>query len=192
MEKYEGEKFRTIFLVKNPIKSSKSEQLIAWFRKLHNAGLAPEYGKGSSGNLSFRFKDGFIIKGTRTFFNAITEEDLVFVTKFDLREKIAYVYGNKIPSTELQMHYIIYKNRKNVNAVFHVHDYNAMKIAKKYNIPVTKVTESGTEKIGYDVVKCLDRKKFVVMKNHGVASVGKDIEEAGEIILKFHELASKG
>lgn len=188
-EHYEEPKFKTVFLNKKLPFTKKSNQLIKWFRKFYKIGLAPEYKWGSSGNLSFRYKDGFIIKGTKTYFKKIKTKDLVFVKNFDLKNKIAYTCGNRTPSTELQMHYLIYKNKKDINAIFHVHDYNVMKIAKKYKIPITKVTEAGTTKIGYDVLRVMDNKRFVVMKKHGVVSLGKSINDAGNIILKYHKIA---
>lgn len=191
MERYSDSKFRTDFLSSKFPSAAKSKQLIGWFRKFYNEELAPEYESGSSGNLSFRYKNGFIIKSTKTYFDRIKEDELVFVEKFDLDKKIAYVHGKMFPSTELQMHYLIYKNKKSVNAVFHLHDYKIMKKLKKYKIPVTKVTEAGTEKIGYDVIKCLNGKNFVIMKNHGVVAVGKTMGEAGKIILKYHKMALK-
>ncbi|MEK6946064.1 MAG: class II aldolase/adducin family protein [Nanoarchaeota archaeon] len=189
MENYGGAKFRTVFLSNSVPIIDKSKELISWFRKFYDAGLAPQYGSGSSGNLSFRHKKGLIIKSTKTYFNTIKADELVYVEKFDFAEKTAYVHGKLEPSTELQMHYLIYQNRKDINAVFHVHDYGIMKFAKKFGIPVTDVTEAGTEKIGYDALKKLDDKKFVMMKGHGVVAVGKNIEEAGKIILKYHRIA---
>lgn len=188
-EKYEGPKFETVFLSKKIPVTKKSNELISWFRKLYLIGLAPEYKNGSSGNLSFRHKDGFVIKSTQTYFKNIKAHDLVFVKNFDLKNKIAYVYGKRTPSTELQMHYLIYKNKKKVNAVFHVHDYKTMKIARKHKIPITKVTETGTEKIGYDVLSKLNIGNFVIMKNHGVVSVGGSMSEAGNTILKWNKTA---
>ena len=129
-EHYEDPKFKTIFLNKKLPKTSKSIQLIKWFRKFYRIGLAPEYKWGSSGNLSFRYKDGFVIKSTKTYFKAIKPKDLVFVKNFDLKNKISYVHGMATPSTESQMHYLIYKNKKDINSIFHVHDYDVIKIAK--------------------------------------------------------------
>jgi len=188
MEKYEGAKFRTIFLSGSVPITGKSVELIRWFRKFYDDGLAPEYSSGSSGNLSFRYKKGFIIKSTKTYFSAIKADELVYVEKFDFAEKTAYAHGKLEPSTELQMHYLIYQSRKDINAVFHVHDYRIMKFAKKLGIPVTDVTEAGTEKIGYDVLKKLDEKKFVIMREHGVVAVGKGMEEAGKAILKYYKI----
>lgn len=190
MEKYSEPKFKTVFPSNNLPKIKKSYELIKWFRRFHNICLAPEYKKGSSGNLSFRYKDGFIIKGTKTYFRNIKPNELVFIKKFDLKNKVTYCIGKNIPSTELQMHHLIYEKKKSVNAVFHVHDYKIMGKAEKYGIPVTKVTEAGTEKIGYDVLRCLNGKNnFVIMKNHGVVAVGKTMKEAGNLILKYHKIA---
>ena len=189
MEKYQGAKFTTEFLSNKVPITKKSKELVRWFRKFYELRLAPKYEKGSSGNLSFRYKDGFMIKSTRTYFNKIKADELVFVKEFDLNKKIAYVYGKLEPSTELQMHYLIYKNKKWINAIFHLHDYSVMEKAKILMLPVTDVTESGSEKIGYDVLKHLDEKDYVVMKNHGIVAVGKTMKEAGNLVLKYHELS---
>ena len=190
-EHYENPKFKTIFLSKKLPKTKKAVELIEWFRKFYDAGLAPEYRWGSSGNLSFRHRDCFVIKCTRAYFKTIKPENLVFVKKFGLKEKIAYVHGKCIPSTESQMHYLIYKNKKNINAIFHIHDYSVMKVAKKHKIPITKVTEPGTSKIGYDVLRVMNNKRFVVMKKRGVVALGKSINEAGNMVLHYHKIASK-
>ena len=108
---------------------------------------------------------------------------------FDLKNKTAYVYGKLEPSTELQMHHIIYKSKKNVNAVFHLHDYSVMKKAKKLGIPITDVAEAGTEKIGYDVVDKLKKSDYVIMKKHGVVAVGKNIKETWKLILRYNKFA---
>jgi len=190
MEKYSGAKFSTVFLDNKVPIANKSHQLIKWFRKFYEIGMAPEYGYGSSGNLSFRHKRGFIIKSTKTYFNTIKPDELVFVEKFDLKNKTAYCYGKLEPSTELQMHYLIYKKRKNVNAIFHLHDYDVMGKASKLRLPITSVTSAGTEEIGYDVVKNLDNSKYVIMKGHGIVAVGRTMKESGGLILKYHKLAN--
>src|SRR3989344_5876189 len=100
MEKYGGAKFRTVFVSEKLPSAKKLSELINWFRKFSECGLAPEYKFGSSGNLSFRYKKGFIIKSTKTYFKTIKEDELVYVKNFDLKNKTAYVYGKLEPSTE--------------------------------------------------------------------------------------------
>ena len=53
---------------------------------------------------------------------------------------------------------------------------------------LTVVTEAGTEKIGHDVLKVMDGKKLVIMKDHGIISMGKTINEAGCIIINAHRI----
>ncbi|HLG24388.1 MAG TPA: class II aldolase/adducin family protein [Candidatus Nanoarchaeia archaeon] len=189
MEKYEGTKFEIVFLDKSVPVTKDSGELISWFRKFDRMGLAPEYGLGSSGNLSFRHLGGFVIKSTKTYFRSIGPEDLVFVERLDLKNRKAYVRGSLEPSTELALHHLIYENMKEINAVFHVHDYKIMEKARKNLIPITKETEAGTEKIGYDVIKCIDEKSIVIMKDHGIVSVGKSMKETGENIVKWNKIS---
>lgn len=188
MEKYEDPKFKTVFLKQQVPITDKSRQLVNWFRRFSKNNLSPEYDHGSSGNLSFRYKKGFIIKATKTYFNSIQPQDLVFVRSFDFSKLTAYVEGKGEPSTELQLHKLIYDARKDINAVFHIHDPYIMKLAEAHGIPVTGVTNSGTREIGEDVLRVIDDKHLVVMKDHGVVSVGKTIDEAGQVIIENHKL----
>lgn len=60
-EKYTGPKFKTILKKKNIPHNERVKELIFWCREFDKLNLAPRYATGSSGNLSFRSNNGFII-----------------------------------------------------------------------------------------------------------------------------------
>ena len=75
-------------------------------------------------------------------------------------------------------------NHNDVNAVFHGHNEAIVKNADRFGLPITHVEyDSGTIALAEEVLKVLDNNRFIVLKNHGFVSVGKDMREAGEIAL---------
>ena len=77
-----------------------------------------------SGNISIRFKDGFLITPSGKKYSSLKTKDIIFVSldgKFDKREGI--------PSSEWKFHQDIYLNKKEAKAVVHAHSTNATAIA---------------------------------------------------------------
>jgi len=190
-EKYVGTKFNTIFLNKQVPKSKRIEELIYWGEKFYKMGLSKPYeGGGSTGNLSFRVKSGFIIKGSYTNLGKMRKEDLVKVIK--CKGLNVYVIGKKEPSSETLLHHAIYKKRSEINAIFHLHDYLVMKAGKKLHIVETKRYQPyGTLELVKEVMKILDKNNYIILKNGGIVALGKTIKEAGERVLETHKNAKK-
>jgi L-fuculose-phosphate aldolase len=94
--------------------------------------------------------------------------------------------GEKIPSSESLMHYAIYKARPNINAIFHGHSTEILENCNKFNIPETeKEEEYGTIQLINEVLKIINSQDFVIIKNHGFISLGKDMEEAGKNVIEI-------
>ena len=73
-----------------------------------------------SGNISIRFKDGFLITPSGKKYSSLKNKDIVFVSldgKFDKKKGI--------PSSEWKFHQDIYLNKKEAKAVVHAHSTNA-------------------------------------------------------------------
>ncbi len=192
-EKYAGTKFETIFLEnKTNFSISKAKKLIDWAKIFSKNNLAPSYAKGSSGNLSFRSKKGFVITPTAMFFEKLKPKDLVEVENFDFRKKIAFAYGKKIPSSETPMHFLICKKRKDVNVVLHFHDNFLLEKAMELKIPSTKKEfPYGSIELAEAIAKLLVKEDFVCIKGHGFVCIGKTFSEAGKRCLEWHEKALK-
>ena len=84
-----------------------------------------------SGNISARFKDGFLITPSGKKYLSLNEKDIVFVSldgSFDTKKGI--------PSSEWKFHQDIYINKKDAKAIVHAHSTNATAISThKKGIP---------------------------------------------------------
>lgn len=232
MEKYQGTKFKTFFVLKKtnpPIR--KIKEINKWCKKFASLDMVPAAGGGFCGNSSFRNKiscanareilcerkararseaknprvisevlsrasflnkEGFFITASFANLANLKKEDFVEVLNCAASAKEVTVNGKKPPSSETFLHYLIYKNRPDVNVIFHVHDEkiinNAQRLAREFKIPVTKEEKPyGTIELAQEVKKVLGKNNYVIMKNHGVIGMGKDVNKAGEVITKMRE-----
>lgn len=184
-EKYIGTKFETIFCgdfqpdakqkegIKNLIQAGKE------FKKM---GLVDENG----GNLSFRTKDGFIIKATGAHPYKLTMKDFSFVTH--TKGKKVYVLGKKEPSSEARMHEYIYKKCPDIKYILHAHDKIALPFyKKKKGIGYVKDYPYGTDELAKATTKQIVNFNYIILKGHGVVAVGKTFQTTLQLISKYHE-----
>ncbi|MGD9131012.1 MAG: class II aldolase/adducin family protein [Candidatus Bathyarchaeota archaeon] len=178
-------RFNISFVSDQVPRDPKIEELEEWCERFQRNGLTPEFEGNYTGNLSFRCRKGFVItaSGLKSKQN-LSNDCFVYVKSYDEHSNTVYVEGRRQPSSEAVMHYLIYKTRKEVNAVFHGHNDVIMMNAEKLGLTVTeREHESGTTELAKEVLKALENKNLVVLRNHGFVSVGKTMEEAGELAL---------
>jgi len=146
---------------------------------------------GTWGNISSRVPGENCIAITPTGMNydTLVPEDIVVV---DLIGNI--VSGNRKPSIEVPLHLSIYKAREDVQAIVHTHSAyaTAMAVARKEilgavedlvqivggNVRVNEYALPGTEQLGINTVKALEGRNAVLLANHGMLGVGRDLDEA--------------
>jgi len=189
-EIYTGIKFNYRSKGKTIINSESLSELKNWGAFFNEKNLAPPYPGGSSGNLSFRIKPGknnFIITASHTALREnMPDSDFTEIVSYDENKNLITGKGTKEPSSESIMHYIIYKNKPDINAVFHGHSPEIMKFADQLKIPVTKKElEYGTMELAKEALKLLTTHNFIILKNHGFISLGKTVQEAGNLTIKF-------
>ncbi|MFA9557738.1 class II aldolase/adducin family protein [Evansella sp. AB-rgal1] len=160
------------------------EQLSLYAKKLVQSGLVV----GAGGNLSIREGDYMYISPSGFDLQEIEDHQWV---KVDIRT--GDVLSDLKPSSEILMHLECFRNRPDVHAVLHAHpsysvgvsstgkeipsmfpDFPAMvkNIAYiDYVIPTTNV-------LAEEVVKVIDNTDVIVMRNHGVLTLGKSMKEA--------------
>lgn len=154
---------------------------LTWDRKLTES---------TGGNMSVRIGDKVYI--TPTFFvkHFFTKDDFV-VLDMDGKQ----IGGNSKASSEYKMHIRIYKERKEINSVFHAHPRYTLVYAITHNevpsniLPETAILLREIEYLSY----CLpgtddfadlfieglrEGKKIFMLGNHGVTTIGENIEEA--------------
>ena len=186
-EEYIGLKFKAEKVEGTLSENKKAAEIVKWCKELVKLTIAPSYGQGTSGNLSIRNRDGFIITPTATFFEDIEEEDIVEIINVDLNNNIVKYRGNKLPSSETLMHAVLYGKLKNINAIFHVHDDKVMKNYKVLKIPITeKELPYGTKEVGEALLKIAKEGNYLIMNGHGCVVLGKCPEDAGKLVVEMH------
>ena len=157
---------------------------------------------GKAGNISARFKDGNIdviaITPTLKSLNRLKEEDIVLVD----------INGNNLtkgtPSSEVFMHLYIYQSREDVNGIVHTHSpyatgfsFSNQKIKRLEGFG--KIENEYLEELDYEkpgsgdlarkAAMKLDEDDVLILKNHGIIAVGKDVAEAGDLAEFIEETA---
>lgn len=185
-EKYSGTKFETIFKEKIILYNEKINELAGWCKKFSELGLAPFVEGNYAGNLSFRTDNGFIITAAGCNLGNTDKED--FVEVIEVKESEVIVRGIKNPSSETRMHNEIYKNRPEINAIFHGHDEAVLKNSK--DLPITEKEQPyGSLELVQEVINVLNDNNYVIIRNHGIISLGKTMEEAGTLAIEKHNLS---
>jgi L-ribulose-5-phosphate 4-epimerase len=174
------------------------EELVFLNRALPENGLAVWTG----GNVSVRDPEtGYVaIKPSGVAFPALTPESMVVL---DLNGNV--IEGERSPSSDTSSHLYIYRHRPDVNGVVHTHsDYATAFAAVGRPIPVYLTAQGdefggpipcggfaliGGEEIGKIVVETIGSSPAVLLKNHGVFTVGQSGEAAVKAAVMVEDVA---
>ena len=145
-----------------------------------------------SGNISVRYKDGFLITPSGKKYSSLKSKDIVFVTlegKFDRNKGI--------PSSEWRFHQDIYNNKKEAKAIVHAHSTNATAVSSHnrgipafhymvamaggHNIKCAKYATFGTRELSVNILKALKSRKACLIANHGQIAFEKNLVKAFEL-----------
>jgi L-fuculose-phosphate aldolase len=146
---------------------------------------------GTWGNISCRVsgEDCIAITPTGMSYDSLVPEDVVLL---DLSGKT--INGARKPSIEVPLHLAIYNAREDVQAIVHTHSVyaTAMAVARRDipgaiedlvqivggNVRVNEYALPGTKQLGINTVKALEGRNAVLLANHGMLGVGRDLQEA--------------
>ncbi len=153
-----------------------------------------------SGNISVRYKDGFLITPSGKKYSSLKNKDIVFVTLKGTFDK-----KKGIPSSEWRFHQDIYKSKKEAKAIVHAHSTNATAISthKKgipafhymvamaggYDIKCAKYATFGTRELSKNILKALKSRKACLIANHGQIAFENDISKAFELAEEVENLS---
>jgi len=184
--------FKTLFIKKeSPKKNRQIIDMIRWGREFQRLNLAEQ----TTGNLSFRKKEGFVITGTGAELGGLLKDDFVEVLKVEKKNNkfLVYAKGKMFPSSETLLHWEIYQFRKDVNVIFHLHDLSVLEKEKELKIPSTqKEKPGGSYELAQEWIRLLQKEKkinYFILKNHGVIVMGKSISGAGKLVKFFNQKA---
>ncbi|MBV8886286.1 MAG: class II aldolase/adducin family protein [Chroococcidiopsidaceae cyanobacterium CP_BM_RX_35] len=190
-------KYRCRWIHSKPLHVDEIIEINKWRNKLHQLGLIGQYNNGISfGNISIRYKQAgkFIISGTQTgLLLCLTPFHYTLVTDVDIDKNCLTCQGPIKASSESLTHAAIYNASSAVNAVIHVHHLELWKRLMN-KVPTSSVDLSyGTPEIAKEIIRFfkednLIEEKILVMGGHeeGIISIGRNLSEAGEILLKYY------
>jgi L-ribulose-5-phosphate 4-epimerase len=156
----------------------------------------------TSGNVSGRdLQTGLVvIKPSGIRYEDLTPENMVVV---DLDGKV--IEGNHKPSSDTSSHVYVYHHRPEVNGIVHTHSTFATAwaavgrpippvltaICDEFGgpIPVGSYARIGGDEIGQEIVRSIGESPAILMKNHGVFTIGKTPESAVKAAIMVEDVA---
>ena len=165
------------------------------------AQLSVNYGlnQGSSGNLSVRVENGFLITPSALPANKITADTIVFMNMHGDPE------GPVKPSSEWRFHRDIYHHRPDAGAVLHAHStwcttlaclhqeipafHYMVAIGGGDTIRCAPYATFGTQALSDAALNALENRKACLLANHGLLCLDKDLETVFELAQEVESLA---
>jgi L-ribulose-5-phosphate 4-epimerase len=156
----------------------------------------------TSGNISGRDAESgwVVIKPSGVPYAELTPEAMVVV---DLEGKV--VEGKLKPSSDTFAHVYVYRHRPEVNGVVHTHSTFATAwaavgrpipavltaICDEFGgpIPVGAYARIGGDEIGQEILRSIGSSPAILMKNHGVVTIGKTPETAVKAAVLVEDVA---
>lgn len=150
--------------------------------------LASGLNRGTSGNVSVRCGDGFLVTPSAMPVEQMTPDSMVEMT---LQGE---VIGGGKPSSEWRFHRDILQQRSDLHAVVHTHSTFATTLAcLRLDVPAVHYMVAmaggseircapyalfGTQALSDHALEALRGQKACLLANHGMIAAGRDLEEA--------------
>ncbi len=166
--------------------ASERAMIVAFGMRMAAAGLTT----GTGGNLSVFNRDEALLAVTPTgiAYDSLLPQDVVVL---DLEGTVAD--GTRRPTSELGFHQALYRRRTDVNAVVHTHSPYAATMAclgweippvhylvgfSGKKVPLAPYATFGTAGLADNVVNAIGDYNAVLLANHGLVTVGKNLPSA--------------
>src|SRR5258708_18482354 len=176
------------------------ERIVEIGLSLYRRGLSP----GSSGNISARVADGWILTPTNS---CLGELDPSTLTKLDWNGK--HLVGDK-PSKEYFLHLAMYENRAESGAIVHLHSSCAAAVScleeldptscippitpyfvmRDGRLPLIPYFRPGDKALALEIAKHASQHAAVLLANHGPVVSGKELASAMYAIEELEETAN--
>ena len=172
-------------------------QLLNVTRKLAEWGL----NKGTSGNCSVRWKDGFLVTPSGMSVEEMMPSNMVKMTFDGIAEP------EKKPSSEWRFHRDILSVRPEIGAVIHVHSMFATTLACLHQaippfhymiavaggdtIRCAPYALFGSQELSDKVLAALQERKACLLANHGMIALGYDLDDALAVAIEVENLCEQ-
>ena len=157
--------------------------------------------RGKSGNVSARWKDGFLITPSGLPYEETRPADIVFV------DRKGNPTGKRPPSSEWRFHHDIYRTRKDAQAVVHVHSSFAttlaclgmgvpafhymIAVAGGNSIRCAPYATFGTQELSDHALKAMADRKACLLANHGMIATGDNLKNALALAVEVEALCEQ-
>ena len=157
--------------------------------------------RGKSGNVSARWKDGFLITPSGLPYKESRPADIVFVGKN------GNATGKRPPSSEWRFHYDIYRTRKDAQAVVHTHSSFAttlaclgmdvpafhymIAVAGGNSIRCAPYATFGTQELSDRALQAMSNRKACLLANHGMIAAGDSLKHALALAVEVEALCEQ-
>lgn len=156
----------------------------------------------TSGNVSGRDPESglVVVKPSGADFESLTPEDMCVV---DVNGNV--IEGRMKPSVDAATHVYVYRHMPGVNGVIHTHSNYATAfaaigkpipccltaMADEFGgpIPISDYAKIGEEEIGQEIVRKIGSCPAILMKNHGVFTVGPRVQDAFKAAVMVEDVA---
>jgi L-fuculose-phosphate aldolase len=164
-------------------------------RRLITSGLT----RNTSGNLSVRLGDGFLVTPTGMPYEQLAAADIVAV------DWDGTPHGRRLPSSEWRFHRDIMQARPEVSVVLHAHApfatslaclhrsipafHYMIAVAGGVDIRCAPYATFGTEALSRHAVAALHDRRACLLANHGMIALGHDFDAAFALAIEVETLA---
>ena len=177
--------------------NNERKKIVSFSRKMLDSNLTHSTG----GNLSIinRKKKLIAITPSGVDYTLLRGQDILIL---DMKGNI--VEGDLNPSSETNFHIALYEQRNDINAVVHTHSVFATtyaclnKVLKPVHyligfagnkVPVAPYATYGTKKLAQNIISTIRDFNAVLLANHGLVAVGRDIDTAFNTALEIEFVA---
>ncbi|MBC8006507.1 MAG: class II aldolase/adducin family protein [Prolixibacteraceae bacterium] len=173
------------------------KQIIATALRMNSLGI----NRGKSGNVSTRWKKGFLVTPSGLAYEETKPGDIVFI------DEKATAKGKRRPSSEWRFHFDIYQRKNEVNAVVHTHSSFAttlaclgmevpafhymVAVAGGNSIRCTPYATFGTQTLSDNALKALEGRKACLLANHGMIATGENLKGALALAVEVEALCEQ-
>jgi L-fuculose-phosphate aldolase len=173
------------------------KRIIATALRMNSLGI----NRGKSGNVSARWKDGFLVTPSGLPYEETKPTDIVFV------DEKAKAKGKRPPSSEWRFHFDIYRRKNEVNAVVHTHSSFAttlaclemavpafhymVAVAGGNSIRCAPYATFGTQTLSDNALRALEGRKACLLANHGMIATGENLESALGLAVEIEALCEQ-
>ena len=157
--------------------------------------------RGKSGNVSARWKNGFLVTPSGLPYEETKPADIVFIGSDGAAS------GKRAPSSEWRFHFDIYRTRSDAQAVVHTHASFAttlaclgmevpafhymIAMAGGNNIRCAPYATFGTQALSGHALKALENRKACLLANHGMIAIGAHLKGALALAVEVEALCEQ-